>query len=125
MRRAYHTDYAKITLPLGNAISLCRKKKNGRFFENAYNVVYPLMNLCEVSYLGTYLLAMASITYANKAKDILVRNGYRCEIQKTPRTSASGCGYSIKITGNPEEIMPILDGRGIAVRSVTRIDGAG
>lgn len=83
------------------------------------------MNLCEVSYLGTYLLAMASITYANKAKDILVRNGYRCEIQKTPRTSASGCGYSIKITGNPEEIMPILDGRGIAVRSVTRIDGAG
>jgi len=75
--------------------------------------------------LETYLLAMASITYANKAKEILSRHGYRCDIQKTPRSAASGCGYSIRVTGELEEIVAILGEKGIAVRNVVKKNGAG
>ena len=39
-----------------------------------------------------YLIAMRSITYAIKAKELLNRLGLFCEIEKTPKDLASGCG---------------------------------
>ncbi|WP_037344596.1 DUF3343 domain-containing protein [Ruminococcus sp. FC2018] len=40
---------------------------------------------------------MTSITYAMKAKKLLNSRGVYCEIQRTPKNVASGCGYSIKV----------------------------
>ena len=63
-----------------------------------------------------YLIAMRSITYAIKAKELLNRLGFFCEIEKTPKDLASGCGYSIKIRDEPEKIKKLLKERGIGWR---------
>ena len=63
-----------------------------------------------------YLIAMRSITYAIKAKELLNKLGFFCEIEKTPKDLASGCGYSIKIRDEPEKIKKLLKERGIGWR---------
>ena len=65
------------------------------------------------------LTAVSSITYANKAKKILNDRGYFCEIEKTPRNLASGCGYSIRTLASHQEIAPILAESGIATKGST------
>lgn len=52
---------------------------------------------------------MTSITYAMKAKSLLGAMGYYCEIERTPKNLGSGCGYSIRIKGDFDEIESILD----------------
>ena len=42
------------------------------------------------------LIAMTSITYAMKAKNLLNSLKYYCEIQRTPKDLGTGCGYSIE-----------------------------
>ena len=59
---------------------------------------------------------MRSITYAIKAKELLNRLGLFCEIEKTPKDLASGCGYSIKVRDEPEKIKKLLKERGIGWR---------
>lgn len=54
------------------------------------------------------LIAMTSITFAMKAQSLLKSKGYFCEIQRTPKAFASGCGYSIRVMGNTEEILSLL-----------------
>ena len=44
------------------------------------------------------LIAMTSITYAMKAKNLLNSLKYYCEIQRTPKDLGTGCGYSIAVT---------------------------
>ena len=63
-----------------------------------------------------YLIAMRSITYAIKAKELLNKLGLFCEIEKTPKDLASGCGYSIKVRDEPEKIKKLLKERGIGWR---------
>ena len=63
-----------------------------------------------------YLIAMRSITYAIKEKELLNRLGLFCEIEKTPKDLASGCGYSIKVRDEPEKIKKLLKERGIGWR---------
>ncbi len=59
------------------------------------------------------LIAVSSITYAMKAKRLLNNMGYYCEIEKTPKGLASGCGYSIRVKDDPEMIKSILSRNGI------------
>ena len=59
------------------------------------------------------LIAMTSITYAMKAKNLL-----NCEIQRTPKDLGTGCGYSIAVTAPPEEITAILEKERIPFRNV-------
>ncbi len=63
-----------------------------------------------------YMIAMRSITYAIKAKELLNKMGFFCEIEKTPKELASGCGYSIKVRDEPEKIKKLLKERGIGWR---------
>lgn len=55
------------------------------------------------------LITMTSITYAMKAKTLLNRRRIYCEIEKTPKNIGTGCGYSIRIRGNKDEIIQFLD----------------
>ncbi len=69
------------------------------------------------------LIAVSSITYAMKAKRMLNNLGYYCEIERTPKNLATGCGYSIRVRDDPEMISSILDRNGIAIKgklSITR-----
>mgnify|MGYP000052040227 CR=1 FL=1 len=54
------------------------------------------------------LIAMTSITYAMKAKNLLNSLKYYCEIQRTPKDLGTGCGYSIAVPAPSEEIPPYL-----------------
>ncbi len=59
------------------------------------------------------LIAMTSITYAQKAKKLLNAQKIYCEIQKTPNDLFSGCGYSIRIKDDVSRITSILKANGI------------
>ena len=52
---------------------------------------------------------MTSITYALKAKKLLNEKRIYCEIEKTPKNTGSGCGYSIRIKDDSQLIISILD----------------
>lgn len=65
-------------------------------------------------------IAMTSITYAMKAKDLLVGLGYFCEIEKTPKNISSGCGYSLTVRDNPQLITAQLDRHRIPYKGVFR-----
>lgn len=54
-----------------------------------------------------------------KAKNLLDRKGYKCEIIRTPKNFSSGCGYSIKVFASAREITPILDNAGIKWKDYT------
>lgn len=54
------------------------------------------------------LIAVSSITYAMKAKRLLNKLGYYCEIEKTPKGLSSGCGYSIRVRENSSYICELL-----------------
>ncbi len=62
------------------------------------------------------LLAVSSITYAMKAKKLLNGMGIFCEVAKTPKNLASGCGYSVRIRDNPDYVSGLLEKNGIAVK---------
>ncbi len=63
------------------------------------------------------LLAVSSITYAMKAKKLLNSMGIFCEVSKTPKNLASGCGYSVRIRDdNPDYVAGILEKSGIAIK---------
>lgn len=51
-----------------------------------------------------YVIAFPSITYALKAQRLLNSNGYYCEVQRTPKELALGCGYSIIVEGDINDI---------------------
>ncbi|MBQ5315442.1 MAG: DUF3343 domain-containing protein [Oscillospiraceae bacterium] len=68
--------------------------------------------------MATYLITIASITLANKACDILKSNGYACAVEKTPKNFASGCGYSVRLKGNIEYAVSLLESEGITPGSI-------
>ena len=67
------------------------------------------------------LIAVSSITYAMKAKRLLNNIGYYCEIEKTPKNLATGCGYSIRVKDDSEIIYAILSRNGIAHKDVMSV----
>lgn len=63
------------------------------------------------------LFAMTSITYASKAQTLLRKNGFGCEIVRTPKDLAKGCGYSIRVTGNSYQAQELLGRYGITIKA--------
>ncbi len=61
-------------------------------------------------------IALSSITYAIKAKNLLNSAGYYCEIERTPKSLSKGCGYCIKIKNDVNLIISILTSEGIRVK---------
>ncbi len=54
------------------------------------------------------LIAMTSITYAQKAKRVLNAQKIYCEVQKTPSGYFSGCGYSIRVKDDISRVLSVL-----------------
>jgi hypothetical protein len=67
-------------------------------------------------YHNKTLIALTSITYAIKAKNLLNSTGYYCEIQRTPKELAKGCGYSIIVKNDINLILSILASENIKVK---------
>ena len=65
-----------------------------------------------------YLIGMTSVTYAVKAQNLLNSKGYFCQVVSTPKNLGSGCGYSISVRDDPDEITSILREHGIKFKEV-------
>lgn len=70
-----------------------------------------------------YLIALTSITYAIKAQNLLKSLGYYCEIQRTPKTLGTGCGYSIRVKGDLLAVLKILEQASIKQNGTMEMGG--
>lgn len=62
------------------------------------------------------LIMLTSITYAMKAKDILIRRGIRSDIVRTPKhNSPTGCGYSLFVPKRFDEAVSVISSSGIKI----------
>lgn len=60
---------------------------------------------------------MPSETYAYKAQHVLTVNGYYCEIIRST-SRREGCGYSLRVAGDCEDVKGLLQREGIPVQNV-------
>ena len=56
---------------------------------------------------------MPSYTYVVKGGKLLRARGYHCEIIRNEKTSESGCGYSLLISGDCRKAAAVLENYGI------------
>lgn len=90
-----------------------------------HKIEYPLHFISEViNLMTTYLIALTSITYAIKAQNLLKSMGYYCEIQRTPKTLGTGCGYSIRVKGDMRAILKILENASITQNGYMEMGGS-
>lgn len=62
---------------------------------------------------------LGSVTYAMKAKEILLYHGIKAYIEKSRRIGALGCGYGVRIKEKKEEALKILRNHAVKIYSVT------
>lgn len=70
--------------------------------------------------MNRYTIAFNSITIAMKAQILLRTKGFLTEIIRTPKNLASGCGYSLVVSGNIEEAIDYLEKSGIKHKAVMK-----
>lgn len=67
-------------------------------------------------------LAVGTVTYAAKGKDILTKNGIKTTIKRADsKTALLGCGYLLVINDNPAKAIKLLNAEGIKVLEVKKI----
>ena len=75
--------------------------------------------------MGKPLIMMSSITYAMKSRDILFKYGIKAYVERTPKGSNAGCGYSIYVPAKTDEAERILSSMGIRILGRMERDGKG
>jgi len=65
-----------------------------------------------------FLIGMTSITYAMRAQELLTAKKIRCQVVSTPKNVGSGCGYSLSVSGDPNEAKRLLSENGIKYKEV-------
>lgn len=68
--------------------------------------------------MDKYILAFPSVTIAIRAQNILRNTGFDTKIIKTPRNLASGCGYSVIISGSIKLASDVLEKNGITPKAI-------
>lgn len=64
-----------------------------------------------------FQLQIGSVTYAVKAKELLLQNGIRARLIKTPNPAKEeGCGYCLVVPAPPQPAVSLLQRAGIPVR---------
>ena len=66
--------------------------------------------------MGKPLIMVSSITYAMKARDLLIGNGIGAYIERTPKIERNGgCGYGLYIPKRTGEAENLLRAHGIKI----------
>lgn len=73
--------------------------------------------------MSRFVFAFPSVTIALRAKDLLRSEGYEAAVSRTPKTLASGCGYSVVTTAEADIASKIFEKNGIKVRAVGKYGG--
>lgn len=72
---------------------------------------------------GSKIIMLQSITYATKARNILLKFGIRSDITKTPKSySQSGCGYSLVVPIKGDTAVSLLKEKGFVISGVADSD---
>lgn len=58
--------------------------------------------------MGKPLIIVSSVTYAMKARELLLRHGIRGYVQRVPRTAETGCGYGVYVPNGADTAERIL-----------------
>ena len=60
--------------------------------------------------MKSYFITFRSITYAQRAEQLLRRSGLKCQLRRTPRWMEDrGCGYGVEVTtGELAEVLRSL-----------------
>lgn len=65
------------------------------------------------------LIMLQSITYATKARNVLLKYGINSDIVKTPKIAGqSTCGYSLSVPYKLDEAVKILNEKGFKILAV-------
>ena len=74
-----------------------------------------------------YLITFRSITYAQKAQQLLEQANIECQLRRTPKElSTRGCGYCLHIPGGAAlGAVELLQDRGITFGKVFAMTGGG
>lgn len=71
--------------------------------------------------MNRYIFAFPSVTIAMKAQTLLKNSGIRSEIIRTPKNLSVGCGYSVSVNADVEEISALFEKNGITPKAVTTV----
>lgn len=69
--------------------------------------------------MNKHIIAFASVTYANKAKELFKKQGINASVIRTPKTMAGGCGYSVIAYASPEKLKDILEKNSVPFKSIS------
>ncbi len=69
--------------------------------------------------MKTVTFAFPSVTLASKAQSVLEQNGVKARLVRTPRTLASGCGYSVAAETDTAKAAALLSAAGLHYKAVS------
>ena len=72
--------------------------------------------------MDSYSIAVGTITYAIKGRDLLRDLGMKANItRKTGQNGSAGCGYSIIVRGNIDDAKITLENAAIKILQINKI----
>ncbi len=71
--------------------------------------------------MGKYQIVTGTITYAIRGRDILRKKGFATNMEKAKSSLGHGCGYSISVSGDIEQIKDILINAGVKILDINMI----
>ncbi len=69
-----------------------------------------------------YVISTGTVTYAIKGRDILRRNGYKAEIQRSAGLGKIGCGYGVAFVGDSKKAEELLRLAGVKILETKQIN---
>lgn len=64
----------------------------------------------------TKIYAVGSVTNAMRGRDVLTENGLTVSVGRVAAGETTGCGYTLKVTGDQQKAEKLLAAAGIRVR---------
>ncbi len=75
--------------------------------------------------MGKPLIMVSSVTYAMKAKELLVHYGIKGYVERVPKTEETGCGYGVYVPKGADAAEKVLRENGIKVLGRMEQDDGG
>ena len=72
--------------------------------------------------MGKTLIMVSSITFALKSRELLRKNGFKANIERTPNTpDRVGCGYSVVVSDESGIAETLLLNEGIRILGTAKV----
>lgn len=75
--------------------------------------------------MGKPLLVVSSVTYAMKARELLLHSGIKGYVERIPKTAETGCGYGVYVPEGADAAEKILQDNHIRILGRMEQGGGG